>query len=99
MFALLSIFIISYVYLSWKIRADRAAVPKPSAETPNMLPHMGSKPIAAHNPTAPQHAFAGHHLWWKKQTSSLGDWLAPILVWAAVVWTTLAVAAILLGET
>ena len=93
---LLSIFIVSYVYLSWKIRAGRAAVPKHSANMPNLLVPKAMPP---NNSPAPKHVFNGSRLWWKKHNSFLENWLAPILVWAAVLWTTLAVIAILLGET
>lgn len=34
----------------------------------------------------------------EKHKSSISHWLAPIVVWAAVIWTTLAVVSILLGE-
>jgi hypothetical protein len=34
----------------------------------------------------------------EKHKSSISDWLAPMIVWAAVIWTTLAVVSILLGE-
>ena len=34
----------------------------------------------------------------EKHKSSIIDWLAPMVVWAAVIWTTLAVVSILLGE-
>ena len=33
-----------------------------------------------------------------KQKHSVSDWLAPVIVWAAVVWTVLAVISILLGD-
>jgi hypothetical protein len=35
----------------------------------------------------------------EKHKSSFSDWLAPIIVWAAVIWTMLAVVSILLGES
>ena len=34
----------------------------------------------------------------EKHKSSISDWLAPIIVWVAVIWTTLAVLSILLGD-
>jgi hypothetical protein len=34
-----------------------------------------------------------------KHKCSFSDWLAPIIVWAAVIWTMMAVVSILLGES
>jgi hypothetical protein len=35
---------------------------------------------------------------WKKHKSSMGDWLAPVIAWAVVIWTLLAVVAMMLGD-
>jgi hypothetical protein len=35
---------------------------------------------------------------WEKHKSSIGDWMAPLIVWAVVIWTLLAVVIVLLGE-
>jgi hypothetical protein len=35
---------------------------------------------------------------WERHKSSIGDWLAPLIVWAVVIWTLLAVVIVMLGE-
>ena len=35
---------------------------------------------------------------WKKHKSSIGNWLAPVIVWAVVIWTLLAIVVMMLGE-
>jgi hypothetical protein len=93
-FALLSALIISYVYVTWRACAHStpSSALKPEISPPNMPGQLSadSRPNSS-SPSPPR-------LWWKKHKSSIGDWVAPILAWTAVGWTTLALIGALLGE-
>jgi hypothetical protein len=94
LFALLSVLIASYVYLSWRARAYGTSVAgaKPAVTSKKMLCQV--IPQGKQNSSA----LSLLRALWKKYKSPIGDWLAPILVWCAVVWTTLAIAGFLLSE-
>ena len=95
LFALFSVLIASLAYLSWKrsIRRMNTAGPKPPGASPSGLPQgdMDSHQIFCTPALTPVPA--------KKEKSAVGDWLAPIVVWAAVLWITLAVVSLMLGES
>jgi hypothetical protein len=95
MFVLLSIIIFSYVYMSWKACVHRtsAAESKLGTGRPNMPGQMSPNVSPGSSSASPP------RLWWEKHKSSIGDWVAPILAWAAVIWITLALISALLGES
>jgi hypothetical protein len=94
LFVLLSVFIASYVYFSCRARAHGTNV----ADVKPAVAHM--KMLCQVIPQGKQNSSALSLLraLWKKYKSPIGDWLAPILVWCAVVGTTLAIAGFLLSE-
>lgn len=91
LFALLLTLVTSCVYLSCKAYARRmsAAHAKPVVGCRSMLCPMSLS--EHHNSSSPR-------VLWEKHKSSIADWLAPLVVWSAVIWTLLAVVSILLGE-
>ena len=103
LFALLSVLIASYVFSSWRARAQPMDEPesKPAAEGGNMLLPT-TAPLNANprspSPTRPNTSPTSDRRWWATHRASIGDWLAPILVWSVVGWSALAVIIILLGE-
>ena len=95
LFVLLSVLIASYVYLSWRVTAHgtNVAHAKPPVHTRKMF-----WPLIP--PTTPNFSASSlPRALWRKYKSPVGDWLAPILVWLVVVWMSLAVVAVLLGES
>ena len=97
LFALLSVLIASYVFSSWSARAHPMDEPEsePAAKGRNML-LLVTAPLNA-NPR-PNTSPTSDRRWWATHRASIGDWLAPILVWSVVGWSALAVIIILLGE-
>lgn len=101
--ALLSFFIGSYAFWSWRARVRSMAEPEVmlTADNSNMLPPE-TAPLNANlrspSSTRRNASPASGQSRSKAHRSSIGDWLAPILVWLVVGWSVLAVAAILLGE-
>ena len=93
LFALLLTLITSYVYLSSKAYARRmeANHAKPSVDSLSMLP--GSNLAGHYDPPS------GGRAMWHNRKASIADWLAPLVVWAVVIWTLLAVVTILLGDS
>lgn len=89
--ALLSFFVGSYVFWSWRARIHSMALPPQTAPLDANLRSSSYTRLNA-SPASSQSLS-------KAQRSSIGDWLAPILVWLLVGWIVLAVAAILLGES
>jgi hypothetical protein len=90
MVALVLATVTSYAYISCKacdrrMKAAQVAGPK-SIRQPST--HKTQESFSPSSRRAPS----------EKPKSSISDWLAPMIVWAAVIWTTLAVVSILLGE-
>ena len=94
-FALLSVLIVSYVYISWRSNAHTktAAESKPAVGCPSMRGQLSADARPSSSLPSPP------LLWWEKDKPSIGDWVAPILAWAAVIWITLALISALLGES
>lgn len=101
--ALLSVVIASYVFWSWRVRAHPMDEPqsKAAAEDRDMLSPatalLNANPRSP-SPTLPNTSPASDRRWWATHRASIGDWLAPILVWSVVGSSALAVVIILLGE-
>jgi hypothetical protein len=92
--ALLLTLVTAYVYLACRSHAHltQAAPAKPGAASPRILRNVS---LAGREHFAPRSR--GRALW-QKHKSSIGDWLAPLIVWSVVIWTLLAVVCILLGD-
>jgi hypothetical protein len=95
LFALCLTLVTSSVYLSCRAHARRtgAAPAKPVVASPGVLLQMSL--AARENSSSPSRVRA----LWEKHKSSIGDWLAPLIVWSVVIWTLLAVVGMLLGES
>jgi hypothetical protein len=95
LFALLLTLVTVSAYLACRSHARRteAAPAKPGVASPGILRNM----ILAERANAASTS-RGRALW-QKHKSSIGDWLAPLIVWSVVIWTLLAVVSILLGES
>jgi hypothetical protein len=95
LFALCLMLVTAYVYLSCRAHARRtgAAPAKTVVASPGVLRQMSL--AARENCSSPS---PGRALW-EKYKSSIGDWLAPLIVWSVVIWTLLAVVGMLLGES
>ncbi len=94
LFALLLILVTSYAYISCRSYACRmdAAYAKLAAAKLKTFPEMRSAEKHFCSPLPepiPREKFKG----W------MGDWLAPIVVWSAVIWMMLSIVMILLGES
>ena len=90
MIALLLAIVTSYVYISCKVygRRMKAAQVAGLKSIRQLSRHKNQESFSASSRRACP----------EKHKSSISDWLAPMVVWAAVIWTTLAVVSILLGE-
>jgi len=94
LFVLLSVLIASSVYLSWRAttHGPNVAHTKPPVHSRKMFWQLIP-------PTAPNSSASSlPRALWRKYKSPVSDWLAPIVVWLVVVWMTLAIVAVLLGE-
>jgi hypothetical protein len=88
MFALLLTIVTSYVCISCRIYAQRM-------NAANVARVKAIRPLTTqenHESFSPATVSSG------KDRSSLGGWLAAIIVWAAVGWVMLAVISVLLGD-
>ena len=94
LFALLLTLVTSYAYISCKAYARRmdAADAKLAAAKLETPPEMRSAERGFCSPL-PQQILREKFKGW------MGDWLAPIVVWSAVVWMMLSIVMILLGES
>jgi hypothetical protein len=104
LFALLSALIASYALCSWRVRAHRASAPesKSAIDLPHVLPpdHTKQSPNPrAGEPCQRNSRSTSIRFWWNSHKSPIRDWFVPILVCSVVVWSILAVAIILLGES
>ena len=90
MFALLLATVTSYAYISCKAY-DRRMKAAQVAGLKSIRQLSTDKSQESFSPS-PRRASS------EKHKSSISDWLAPMIVWAAVIWTTLAVVSMLLGE-
>jgi len=90
LFALLLILVTSYVYISCKLYAERAHTAHLSPVKTLCSP--GTEQNRESSSPSSERARS------QKRGSSIKDWLAPIVAWSAVIWVTLAVVSILLGE-
>jgi len=92
--ALLLTLVTYYVYLSCRpsARRTRALPAKPSVAGQGMLGSTSLADRKNSSPTSPVRVL------WPKHKSSIGDWVAPLVVWSVVIWTMLAVVAMMLGE-
>jgi hypothetical protein len=88
MFALLLTLVTSYVYISCRVYAQRTD----AAHLARLKALRQFSTDANQQSSSPKRALS------EKSGFSLGDWLAPIIVWSAVIWITLAVVSILLGD-
>ncbi len=91
LFALLLTLVTSYAYISCRAYVCRmdAADEKLAAAKLKILPEMRSAERHFCSPSPPGEKFKG----W------IRDWLAPIVVWSAVIWMMLSIVMILLGES
>jgi len=91
MIALLLTVVTSYVYLSCRAYAQRM-----DATSPDRL-----KALCRLSTDENRESFSAlpHRTPAETHESLISTWLAPIIVWAAVFWTMLAVVSILLGES
>jgi hypothetical protein len=92
--ALLLTLITVYAYLSCRAFAHRTRVvqAKPAVAGQDMLARRALAERQNSFPPSPARVL------WEQHKSSIGDWLAPLIVWAVVIWTLLAVVAMMLGE-
>jgi hypothetical protein len=91
MIALLLTMVTSYVYVSCRAYAQRTNATRP--DRPRALCRLSTDENRESFSALPHRRPAETH------ESLIGTWLAPIIVWAAVFWTMLAVVSILLGES
>ena len=94
LFALLLTLVTSYAYISCRAYAGRmdAADARLAAAKLKTPPEMKSAERHSCSPLRqpiPREKFKG----W------MGDWLAPMVVWSAVIWMMLSIVMILLGES
>ena len=88
MFALLLTIVTSYVCICCRIYAQRM-------NAANVARLKTIRPLTTQEK---QEFFSPATVPSEKDRSSLGGWLAPIIVWAAVGWVMLAVISVLLGD-
>ena len=93
--ALLLTLVTAHVYLSCRPHARRAeaAPAKPVAARLSILRNIRLADRASGASLSRGGAL------WQKHKSSIGDWLAPLIVWSVVIWSLLAVVCIVLGES
>jgi hypothetical protein len=93
--ALFSIGILTYVYLSGRVHADHdsSAKSKPGVSYSNNL--CPSSTMVRPNSSSPSPPGP----WWQRHKSSVGNWLASILAWVAVILMALAMMSVLLGDS
>ena len=93
--AVFSIGILTYVYLSWRVHADHDN----SAKSTLGVSYSNSlcPPSTMVRPNSSSPSPPGP--WWQRHKSSVGNWLASILAWVAVILMTLALMSVLLGES
>ena len=88
-FALLLTIVTAYVYVSCRVYAERT----------NTLPVARLKTIRPASTQKGQKSSSALVSALSKHSSSVGDWLVPLVVWTAVIWIMLAVVSIFLGES
>lgn len=88
LFALLLTLVTSYVYISCKVYAQRT-------DAAHLARLRALRQFSTNDNQ--RSSLAGRALP-ENTGSSIRDWLAPIIVWSVVIWVTLAVVSILLGE-
>ena len=95
LFALLLTLVTAYVFLLCRAHARRtkAAPDQPVVVTPKTFRQVSMAERENCCSSPPCRAL------WEKHKSSIADWLAPLIVWSVVLWTLLAVAGLLLGES
>jgi hypothetical protein len=94
LFALFLTLVTTYAYISCRAYGCRmdAADAKLAAARLKTLPVSRSAERHFCSPSP-------HPIPLEKFKSWMGDWLAPIVVWSAVIWTMLSIVMILLGES
>ena len=92
--ALLLTLITVYVYLCCRPSAHRTRVVRAMSAVAGQC-MLARRALAARRNSFPP---SPARVLWGKHKSSIGDWLAPVIVWAAVIWTLLAVVAVMLGD-
>ena len=88
MFAILLTLVTSYVYISCKVYAQRA-------DAAHVARLRALRQFSIHDNQ--QSSVPGRALP-ENTGSSVSDWLAPTIVWSAVIWITLALVSALLGD-
>jgi hypothetical protein len=91
LFALLLTMVTSYVYVSCRTYAQRMNAARP--DRLKALRRLSTDENRESFSALPRRRPA------ETNQSLISAWLAPIIVWAAVFWTMLAVVSILLGES
>lgn len=91
MFALLLMMVTSYVYVSCRAYAQRMNAARP--DRLKSLRRLSTDENRESFSALPRRTPSG------TRKFLITEWLAPIIVWAAVIWTMLAVVSILLGES
>ena len=94
LFAFLAIIVSSYLWTSWLMRteqieaADRKPVLKPLARLRQLRRHL----------KLDSHRFRFWRRWATPNSSQVGEWLAPLVAWLAVLLISTALVGLLLGE-